>query len=95
MICTVCYRTNTTSDQFWFVGTLNDFDSQWYSQIGTPIILVQVLQIFTPHIGIILHYLGAIFSRFRDRGYSLNQRVSAQVVQAEYEDVYTGPPFDL
>ena len=52
-------------------------------------------QILTPHIGLCLHSIYIFLVRCFDRRCSLNKSVTKRVIQADYEDLYTGPDFLL
>ena len=78
-----------------FVGPFDEFNSRWYLVVGSPIILTILLQILTPHLGLLTHALLTFIRRCWDRRCSFNKSVTRQAVQEEYEDLYTGPEFIL
>lgn len=77
------------------VGPFNEFNSRWYLQIGSPLIMTIVFQILTPHCGMLLHATWKFASRCLDRRCSFNKAVTRCVIQQDYEDLYTGPEFIL
>ena len=91
---------NFSSDDEWnkgiiFVGTLDEFNERWYLLVGSPLILAILLQIFTPHFGLIIDYMVMSFRRYQDRRFTDNMRTTDKVIQKEYEDLYSGPRFNL
>ena len=68
---------------------------RWYTVIGSPIILTILFQIITPHLGVVVAYLGKGVVRCYDRNCTWNERKTKQVIQSDYEDLYTGPEFIL
>lgn len=76
-----------------FVGPFDEFNQRWYLVIGSPIILTILFQILSPHLGAFMTYMWTLIRRCHDRSWSLNMRKTKQVIQEDYEDLYTGPEF--
>jgi len=58
-------------------------------------ILTILFQIVTPHLGVVLTFLWKGVVRCFDRNCTCNERKTKQVIQSDYEDLYTGPEFIL
>lgn len=52
-------------------------------------------QIFIPHFGLIVNSIKMGILRCWDRRCTCNKRITRQITQEEYEDLYSGPPFIL
>ena len=68
VIFLMCFY-NFSSKKEWnsgvvFVGTINEFNERWYLLIGTPLILAIVLQIVTPHLGLLADFVVISWRRF-------------------------------
>jgi hypothetical protein len=77
------------------VGPFSEFNMRWYLVCGTPILIAIGIQIFFPHIGVILSATKLFFMRCWDRKCSCDKRATRQITQDEYEDLYTGPEYIL
>lgn len=77
------------------VGPFKDYDQRWYLVIGAPIVMVSVFLSVFPHIGVFLGSIKLNILRFYDRKWSSNKRITRQIIQKEYEELYTGPEFIL
>lgn len=53
-------------------GTLKEFNQRWYLIIGSPLLLTIVIQIFSPHVRLLMIFVYKGFHRCFDRGFSLN-----------------------
>ena len=64
-------------------------------EVGSAICLTMIVGIFTPHVatGCLWLYRQAI--AFKDRGYSCNRKYTRQIIQEDYEEIYTGEEFLL
>ena len=60
---------------------------------GSPLLLTIIIQIFSPHFRLLLIYIYKGIYRCYDRGFTLNQRTTQQIIQEDYEDLYSGPHF--
>mmetsp|Transcript_1146 Transcript_1146/g.2100 ORF Transcript_1146/g.2100 Transcript_1146/m.2100 type:complete len:700 (+) Transcript_1146:1456-3555(+) len=52
------------------VGPFDEFSLRWYMIVGAPLILSAVLQIFSPHLGVMLLYGFVRYQRYKDRGFT-------------------------
>ena len=77
------------------VGVFDEFDTQWYLRIGSSIIFAQAAMVFFPHVFTILESMQLCCRRCIDRSCSFNTKKTHKIIQAEYEDLYTGPEFIL
>jgi hypothetical protein len=57
--------------------------------------MVSVYLSVFPHFGVFLGSMKASLIRFIDRGCTSNKRNTRQIIQREYELLYTGPEFIL
>ena len=90
------WTDNVTHNRgFLFVGTLSDFSPSWYLLIATPIVISLMLQIATPHLSHFFLSLCSAIRRCYDRKFTLDRRSTKKVIQQDYEDLYTGPEFQL
>jgi hypothetical protein len=69
--------------------------ASWYMAIGSSILLTMIVGIFTPHITTSINWLICQAISFYDRGFTCNKRNTRQVLQEDYENVYTGQKFLL
>lgn len=74
---------------------MDEYDERWYILIGSPLILGILMQILTPHLGLIYEFMISGCRRCHDRKYTTDKRVTRKVIQSDYEDLYTGPKFQL
>jgi hypothetical protein len=74
-----------------FAGAFPEFNVQWYAVVGYTISFTMILNIFTPHIGLLMKGFLGCFRRCCDRSCSFNKRKTKKVLQQDYEDLYTGP----
>jgi len=84
---------NKTTDAL--VGPFDEFTQRWYFIIGVPLVFCLALQTLSPHFGVLLHSVFLQCRRWKDRRFTLDVRKTRQVVQSDYEDMYTGPEFIL
>lgn len=94
LICHVQFKDLSQRTEVVLAGTFSDFTSRWYQVVATPIVLLMLFQIVTPHFGLLL-YIAQGFRRCFDRKITFDDRITRQVIQRDYEDLYTGPSFDL
>lgn len=76
-----------------FVGPFDEFDVRWYLVVGTPIVLAIFLHILLPHIGLMMQAMSLFMRRCYDRKLTCRRRITRQIIQSDYEDLYTGPEF--
>lgn len=76
-------------------GDYEDLSSMWYIDVGTQIILAMILEIGAPHILPMSQvcYYGIL--RLWDRSCGCDRRKSKKYLQSDYEELYTGPEFQL
>lgn len=72
-----------------------EVSASWYMAIGSSILLTMIIGIFTPHITTGINWLICQGISFYDRGFTCNKRKTRQVLQEDYENVYTGQSFLL
>jgi hypothetical protein len=77
------------------VGLFKEFSPNWYRTVGGPFLLFSAVQIFLPHLGVLLNFLNVNLERYKDRGFTSNMRKTSKVVQEEYEELYIGPEFPM
>ena len=78
-----------------FNGKYSDFSFDWYAKVGMTLQLTMMTQIIVPPIIKIVSSLVPLFKRWKDRGYSSDRRNTQQVLQEEYEELYTGEEFPI
>lgn len=76
-------------------GNYADFNVPWYRNVGSIIMLTMLINILIPTFADNLVYLKTIFVRWKDRGYTTNQRITKKVLQEDYNELYTGEDFLL
>jgi hypothetical protein len=76
-------------------GPFDEFNVRWYLVVGVPIVMSIGVQILFPHIGLLWSWSTKGFKRCLDRSCLLNPRRTRQIIQSDYEDLYTGPKFLL
>lgn len=77
-----------------FTGKYNDFEPDWYSDVGTTIIFSMILNIVTPHVANILFYYYHRCQKLFDRCCSKN-KITSRLTKNDYFDLYIGPEFSL
>ena len=60
---------------------MDEFNARWYLLVGTPIVIALILQIVTPHLGVLLQLISKSIERCRDRTCTSNYRVTKKVIQ--------------
>ena len=73
----------------------DEFSSQWYLMVGSPVAFGMILQIAWPHLVVFVHFIYLQCVRHHDRYFTFNIRRTRQASQSAYEDMYTGPEFIL
>ena len=78
-----------------FVGVYDEFNSEWFLNVGSALLITQAFMLVVPHMFIVIQaiYLGCY--RCYDRGFSFDTKNTKKIIQSEYEDLYTGPWFIL
>lgn len=76
-------------------GNFDNFNVRWYLAVGTPLVMTVTLQLFFPHIDLILLWLYKASFRCWDRSCTCRAVRTKQFTQSEYEDLYTGPEFNM
>lgn len=88
-------RLETSIYGMFIVGPFAEVDPRWYLTVGSPIVFTLILQIATPHLGMLLRAFFAGIWRCFDRSWTSNDHKTKQPSQADYEELYTGPEFIL
>ena len=78
-----------------FNGAYEDFSSMWYIDVGTQIMLSMLLEICAPHSVPLVRLAYYEIRRCWDRSCTCDKRKSKKLIQQDYEDLYTGPEFQL
>jgi len=73
----------------------DEFTTEWYSQVGSTIMVTMILMIFTPHFGNIGFVVWNCCKRCVDRKCTFNERKTSKYVQYHYEQVNLGGEFDM
>ena len=76
-------------------GPYEEINSGWYIQYGTMIVQTMILEIPIPHGFPLLVLLVITISRFYDRRWKCDKKVSRKYLQVDYEELYVGPEFVL
>merc|ERR1711871_126300 len=71
-----------------FLGEFVDFSKEWYSSVGTPLVVTLCLNVFTPHIAPLAQYLFIMPLR----RYCCSSR---QVTQRDLNSIQAGPQFEI
>jgi hypothetical protein len=87
--------TRNLSEAQLLSGTIQDFTSQWYLEVGTAIIIVMYANITALNTGVISAMASVKLTRCLDRGCSNNMHISNQKLQSQLETMYTGPMIKL
>ena len=76
-----------------FNGEYADFTVSWYRNVGTTLTIAMIMNIITPHIAENILYILPAISRCIDRGCTRDIRKTRQVLQEDYEEMYSGDEF--
>ena len=76
---------------FFLVGIYNEFDSEWFLNIGSALLITQAFMLVLPHIFILFEAMGKCVERCLDRHCSCDKKKTSKIIQSDYEDLYTGP----
>lgn len=79
----------------YLVGPYDEFGSKWFINIGTALAFTQGAMMVFPHVFSLLQSVYLCLSRCCDRGISFNTKKTKQVIQSNYENLYTGPYYLL
>jgi hypothetical protein len=74
-------------------GKYVDFTVSWYRNVGTTLTIAMIMNIITPHLAENLLFLLPSLRRCIDRGCTRDNRKTKQVLQEDYEEIYTGDDF--
>jgi len=74
-------------------GNYADFTVSWYRNVGTTLTIAMIMNIITPHLAENFLFLWPSLRRCIDRGCTRDIRKTKQVVQEDYEEIYTGDDF--
>ena len=78
-----------------FVGPYDEFNSNWYINIGSALLFAQAAMLVLPHIFTFIQSINLCSIRCLDRRCTWNTKKTNKIIQSEYEDLYTGPEFIL
>lgn len=76
-------------------GENPDFNSSWYSSVGTSIILTMLLNLFIPHLMPLALTLYSSLKRCCDRDCSDNRKKTNKYTQAELNELHLGPEMQI
>lgn len=76
-------------------GNYVDFTVSWYRNVGTTLTIAMIMNIITPHIAENMLFLWPKLRRCIDRGCTRDIRRTKQVLQEDYEEIYTGEEFQF
>jgi hypothetical protein len=54
-----------------------------------------ITTIITPHLTESIFYLPGVIKRWRDRGHTCNEKVTKQILQEDYNELYLGEEFAI
>lgn len=77
-----------------FTGIYDDMTPSWFKKVGSMMILVMTLNIFTPHLETYIKYITNRFLRCCDSGCSNGQKTK-KTKKKDYYKLYLGPVFDI
>lgn len=63
-----------------FDGSFEDFNADWYSEVGTTILLIMVANIIFPHLIAYIGFLFLSFQRWQDRRWTSDLNVTSKVL---------------
>ena len=72
-----------------------EYTTQWYSQVGSTIVVTMILMIFTPHFSNIGFQVLGGCKRCCDRKCTCDEKKTRKILQHDYEQVNLGGLFDL
>ena len=72
-----------------------EFTTQWYTQVGSTIVVTMILMVFTPHLSNCGFVCLRSCSRCCDRKCTCNEKKTKKVLQKDYEDINLGGDFDM
>jgi hypothetical protein len=75
-----------------FAGKYDDMTPQWYLDIGTTITFSLILNVFIPHLTIIMQNFVSLCQRCCDSGCGCDGTQTSRN-KKEYAELYTGPDF--
>lgn len=73
------------------VGIYDEFNSKWFLNIGSALLITQAFMLVLPHIFVILEAIGVCVERCLDRRCTFDTKNTSKIIQSDYEDLYTGP----
>ena len=73
----------------------DEFTSEWYSQVGSTVVVTMILMIFTPHVSNIGFQVLGSCRRCCDRKCSCSERKTRKYLQKDYEQINLGSEFDI
>jgi len=71
-------------------GNYIDFTVSWYRNVGTTLTIAMLMNIITPHIAENILFLLPAIARCIDRRCTRDIRKTRQVLQEDYEEMYSG-----
>lgn len=73
------------------VGIYDEFNSQWFLNIGSALLITHAFMLVLPHIFVVLEACGVCVERCMDRRCTFDTKNTSKIIQSDYEDLYTGP----
>lgn len=71
-----------------------EFNMDWYIEVGAALFMMQLTTIFSAAAPEISLYAIKRFQQRKDRGFTDDPRNTKQILQVDYEDIYTGGQFN-
>jgi len=78
-----------------FTGKYTDLNAGWYVDVGSLIIFSLILNVFIPHMVVILDNWKTLCSRCCDSGCTCDGRNTKLKNKREYLELYVGPDFPI
>lgn len=89
------YLLETYIPIFRFADNLfSEFNMEWYINVGASLFVMQITTIFSSAAPEIVLYIMKRFAQWKDREFTDDRRKTKQILQVDYEDMYTGEQFN-
>ena len=72
-------------------GSIADFTSEWYLEVGTAILTVMFINVFALNSKVFQDFVKVKAVRWLDRGFTCDMTRTSQKLQVQLETLYTGP----
>jgi Calcium-activated chloride channel len=76
-------------------GKYVDFTVPWYRNVGTTLLIAMMMNMVTPHIAQNMLFAWPACRRCCDRKCTRDMKKTKQVLQEDYEEMYTGDEFEF